>query len=101
MAPTRHHHTHARHPQGTARARQRIAAQQAAQQRAQARRPWRISIAAAAAVLAILAGFAAVKLTSGTAAAARESPAPHNVVRQVTTVRRLSWRGCAAAAPSP
>ena len=86
MAPTRHNHTHAGRSQGTVRARQQSAAQRAAQQRAQARRPWLISIAAVGAVLAILAGFAAVKLTSGTAAAARESPAPHNVVSQVTTV---------------
>jgi hypothetical protein len=68
------------------RARQRIAAQRAAQQRAQARRRWLVSIAAVGAVLAILVGFVAVKLTSGTAAAASESPAPQGVVSQVTTV---------------
>jgi Domain of unknown function (DUF929) len=86
VARSRHHDIHARRPQGAAPARQRIAAQRAAQQRAQARRPWLISVAAVGAVLAILAGFVAVKLTSGTAAAASESPAPHNVVSQVTTV---------------
>jgi hypothetical protein len=86
VAPTRHHDTHARHSPGTVRARQRIAAQRAAHQRAQARRPWLISIAAVGAVLAILVGFVAVKLTSGTAAAASESPASQNVVSQVTTV---------------
>jgi hypothetical protein len=43
-------------------------------------------IAAAGAVLAIVAGFAAVKLSAGTAAAASESPAPQNLVSQVTTV---------------
>jgi hypothetical protein len=86
VAPTRHHHNDAGRSQGTVRARRRIAAQLAAQERAQARRPWLISIAAVGAVLAILAGFVAVKLTSGTAAAAREAPAPHNVVSQVTTV---------------
>ena len=42
--------------------------------------------AAAGAVLAIVAGFAAVKLNAGTAAAARESPAPQSLVSQVTTV---------------
>ena len=43
-------------------------------------------IAAAGAVLAIVVGFVAVKLTTGTAAAASESPAPQSVVSQVTTV---------------
>ena len=37
-------------------------------------------------MLAILVGFVAVKLTSGTAAAASEAPAPQGVVSQVTTV---------------
>jgi uncharacterized protein DUF929 len=86
VARTRHHDTHARRSQGTARARQRIAAQRAAQQRAQARRPWLISIAAVGAVLAILAGFVAVKLSSGALPAASESAAPQFVVSQVTTV---------------
>ena len=86
MARTRHHDTHPRRPQGTVRARQRIAAQRAAQQRAQARRRRLASIAAVGAVLAIVVGFVAVKLTSGTAAAASEAPAPQNVVSQVTTV---------------
>src|SRR5690348_581097 len=86
VARTRHHDTHPRRAQGTVPARQRIAAERAAQQRVQARRRWLISTAAAGAVLAIVAGFVAVKLTSGTAAAASESPAPQNVVSQVTTV---------------
>ena len=43
-------------------------------------------ITAAGAVLAIVVGFVAVKLTTGTAAAASESPAPQSVVSQVTTV---------------
>jgi hypothetical protein len=86
VASTRHHDTHPRRSQGTVRARQRIAAQRAAQQRAPARRRWLAAIAAVGAVLAILAGLVAVKLTSGTAAAAREAPAPQNVARQVTTV---------------
>ena len=86
MASTRHRDTHPRRSQGTVRARQRIAAQRAAQQRAQARRRWLVSITAVGAVLAIVVGFVAIKLTSGTAAAASEAPAPQNVVSQVTTV---------------
>jgi hypothetical protein len=43
-------------------------------------------ISAAGAVLAIVAGFVAVKLNAGTAAAASESAAPQSVVSQVTTV---------------
>jgi hypothetical protein len=86
VARTRHRDTHARRSQGTVRAKEKIAAQRAAQQRAQARRRWLISVAAVGAVVAILAGFVAVKLTSGTAAAASESPAPQSVVSQVTTV---------------
>jgi hypothetical protein len=68
------------------RARQRIAAQRAAHQRAQARRRWLVSIAAVGAVLAIVVGLVAIKLASGTTAAASEAPAPQNVVSQVTTV---------------
>jgi hypothetical protein len=86
VARTRHQDTHPRRSQGTVQARQRIAAQRAAQQRAQARRRWLVSVAAVGAVLAIVVGFVAVKLTSGAAAAASESPAPQNVVSQVTTV---------------
>jgi hypothetical protein len=86
VASTRHRDTHPRRSQGTVRARQRIAAQRAAQQRAQARRRWLVSITAVGAVLAIVVGFVAVKLTSGTAAAASEASAPQNVVSQVTTV---------------
>jgi len=55
------------------------------EQRRRARRRL-VPIAAVGAVLAIVVGFLAVKLTSGTAAAARESPAPQNVVSQVTNV---------------
>ena len=111
MARTHHHDTHPRRSQGTVRARQRIAAQRAAQQRAQARRRWLASIAAVGAVLAIVVGFVAVKLTSGTAAAASEAPAPQNVVSQVTTVpaavlARVSGSGTVTAmqtvkAPGP
>src|SRR5579862_7743209 len=86
VASTRHHDTHPRRSQGTVQARQRIAAQRAAHQRAQARRRWLVSIAAVGAVLAIAVGFVAVKLTSGTAAAASEAPAPQNVVSQVTMI---------------
>ena len=86
MASSRRNHTHARRSQGPVRARQRIAAERAAQQRAQERRRWLASTAGVGAVLAIVVGFVAIKLASGTAAAASESPAPHNVVSQVTTV---------------
>jgi hypothetical protein len=86
VASSRRNHTHARRSQGPVRARQRIATQRAAQQRAQARRQWLVSIAAVGAVLAIVVGFVAIKLASGTAAAASEAPAPQNVVSQVTTV---------------
>ena len=111
MARTRHQDTRARRSQGPVRARQRIAAQRAAQQRAQARRRWLASIAAVGAVLAIVVGFVAVKLTSGTASAASEAPAPQNVVSQVTTVpaavlARVSGSGTVTAmqtvkAPGP
>jgi hypothetical protein len=86
VASTRHNGTHPRRSPGTARARRRIAAQRAARQRAQARRRWLVSIAAVGAVLAIVVGFAAIKLTSGTAMATRESPAPQGVVSRVTMV---------------
>jgi hypothetical protein len=86
VAGTRHKDPHPCRAPGTARARQRIATQHAAQQRAQARRQWLASIAAAGAVVAIVVGFVAVKLTSGAAAAVSESPATHAVVNQVTTV---------------
>jgi Domain of unknown function (DUF929) len=86
MAGTRNKDHHPRRPPGTARARQRIAAQRATQQRAQARRRWLASTAAVGAVLAVVVGFVALKLTSGAAAAASESPATHAVVSQVTTV---------------
>lgn len=86
MAGTRHNDTRPRRSPGTARARRRIAAQRAERQRAQARRRWLVSITAVGAVLAIVVGFAAIKLTSGAATAARESPAPPGIVSQVTTV---------------
>ena len=86
MARTRRHDTHARRSQGTVQARAKIAGQRAAHQAARARRRWLASIAAVGVVLATVMGFVAIKLTSSTAAAASESPAPQSVVSQVTTV---------------
>jgi len=70
------------------RARERIAAERAAQKRAEARRRLLVPIAAVTAVLAIIGALVAVKLSSGpaSAATASESPASSAVVRQVTTV---------------
>lgn len=85
MASSRHN-AHPRRSQATATARQRIAAQRAARRRAQARRRWLVAIAAVGAVLAIVVGFVAVKLTAGAPAAASESLAPSSVVSRVTTV---------------
>lgn len=70
------------------RARERIAAQRAAQKRAAARRRLLVPIASVTAVLAIVAALVAVKLSSApaTAATASESLASPAVVRQVTTV---------------
>jgi hypothetical protein len=69
-------------------ARERIAAQRAAQKRAAARRRLLVPIASVTAVLAIIAALVAVKLSSApaTAATASESLASPAVVRQVTTV---------------
>ena len=70
------------------RARERIAAERAAQRRVEARRRFLVSIAAVTAVLAFVGALFAVKLSSApaTAATASESPASSVVVRQVTTV---------------
>ena len=70
------------------RARERIAAERAAQKRAEARRRFLVPIAAVTAVLAIVGALVAVKLSSApaTAATASESLASSVVVRQVTTV---------------
>ena len=70
------------------RARERIAAERAAQKRAEARRRFLVPIAAVTAVLAIIGVLVAVKLSSGpaSAATASESLASSAVVRQVTTV---------------
>jgi hypothetical protein len=57
--------TRPRRSPGTARARQRIAAQRAARQRAQARRRWLVSIAAVGAVLAIVVGFGGRYILAG------------------------------------
>jgi Domain of unknown function (DUF929) len=86
VARTRHHDTHTRHSPGTGHARQRIAAQRAAQQRVLARRRLLVPMAAAGAVLAIVAGFVAVKLATGAATTASESLAPPSIVSLVTRV---------------
>jgi Domain of unknown function (DUF929) len=70
------------------RARERVAAERAAQKHAEARRRFLVPIAAVTAVLAIVGALFAVKLSSApaTAASASESPASPVVVRQVTAV---------------
>ena len=88
MANTRHDHAQRKppgRPQAKERARERIAGVRAAQKRAEARRRLWTPIASVAAVLAVLAGLIAVKLTSANRAPS-ESPAPSSVVSQVTTV---------------
>ena len=88
MANTRHDHAQRKppgRPQAKERARERIAGVRAAQKRAEARRRLWTPIASVAAVLAVLAGLVAVKLTSANPAPS-ESPAPSSVVSQVTTV---------------
>jgi Domain of unknown function (DUF929) len=76
-------------PQGPPRlrARERIAAERAAQQRAEARRRLLLPIGAVTAVLAIVVALVTVKLTSSpTRLVASESIAPTTIARQVTTV---------------
>jgi hypothetical protein len=69
------------------RARERIAAERAAQKRAEARRRLLLPIGAVTAVLAIVVALVTVKLTSTPARlVASESIAPATVTRQVTTV---------------
>jgi len=70
------------------RARERIAAERAAQKRAEARRRFLVPIAAVTAVLAIIGVLVAVKLSSGpaSAATASESLASSAVVRQVSSI---------------
>jgi Domain of unknown function (DUF929) len=88
VANTRHDHAQRKspgRPQAKERARERIAGVRAAQKRAEARRRLWTPIASVAAVLAVLAGLVAVKLTSANPAPS-ESPAPASVVSQVTTV---------------
>ncbi len=76
-----------RGPQPKMRARERIAAERAARQRAEARRRILVAIASITAVLAFVVALVAVKLTSTPARlVASESQAPPVVVRQVTTV---------------
>jgi Domain of unknown function (DUF929) len=69
------------------RARERIAAERAAQKRAEARRRLLLPIGAVTAVLAIVVALVTVKLTSTPVRlVASESSAPATVVQQVTTV---------------
>ena len=93
MAKTRHRHAPGksarpqRGPQARLSARERIAAERAARERAEARRRLLAPIAAVTAVLAIVVALVAVKLTSTPARlVASESPAASIVVRQVTSV---------------
>ena len=93
MPNTRHGHEAGKpaRPRGspaTIRARERIAAERAAQRRAGARRRFLLPIAAVTAVLAFAGALFAVKLSSApaTAATASQSPASSAVARQVTTV---------------
>ncbi len=76
-----------RGPQGKLRARERIAAEQAARKRAEARRRLLAAIAAVGAVLAVVVTLVTIKLTATPPRpVASESPASPVVVRQVTTV---------------
>jgi len=93
MAKTRHGHAggtsgrRQRGPQSNVSARERIAAERAARNRVEARRRLLTPIAAVTAVLAIVVGLVAVKLTLAPARlVASESPAASIVVRQVTSV---------------
>jgi hypothetical protein len=92
VAKTRHDHTKGkspgapRGPQAKLRARERIAAERAAQKRAAARRRLLVPIASVAAVLVIVVGLVVVKLTSANQPPAGESLAPSAVVSQVTTI---------------
>jgi hypothetical protein len=91
VAKTRQDHTKGkspgapRGPQAKLRARERIAAERAAQKRAAARRRLLVPIASVAAVLVIVVGLVVVKLTSASPAAG-DSLAPSTVVSQVTTI---------------
>jgi len=93
-----------RRPQDKLRARERIAAERAAQKRAEARRRLLVPTAAVTAVLALVVALVAVKLTSGSAIAG-ESPATAAVASQVTTVPAAVLTrvgaGRAATAPQP
>jgi hypothetical protein len=74
-------------PQAKLRARDRIAAQRAARQRAEARRRLLLAGSAITAVLAVVVALVAVKLTATPARpVASESPASAAVVRQVSSV---------------
>jgi hypothetical protein len=75
------------HTQGKPRARERIAAERAARQRAEARRRLRLALGAVTAVVATVATLVTLKLTATPAhPVASESAAPAAVARQVTSV---------------
>ena len=92
MASKQHSRSQGRPPvrtQGSSRlrARERIAAERAAQKRAEARRRLLLPIGVVTAVLAIVVALVTVKLTSSpTRLVASESIAPAAIARQVTTV---------------
>jgi hypothetical protein len=85
VAKTRQNRTQTRSSRSGVRARDRIAGERAARRRAQARRRFLVSTAAVGAVLAIVVGLVAVKLTAD-GAAAGETLAPQRVESQVSTV---------------
>ena len=85
-----------RGPQAKRRARERIAADRAAQKRAEARRRLLVPIASVAARRGDRRALVGVKLTSAPPAGG-ESVAPAAVVRQITTVRPRCWHGSTAA----
>ena len=101
MARNQHDHHNggvagrSRRPDHRQRARERIAAEQAARRRAEARRRLIAAVAAVAGVLAIVATLVAVNLTSPQAAGS-ESPAPAAVVSRVTTVPARLLSGVSA-----
>jgi hypothetical protein len=85
-------------PQAKARARERIAAERAARQRAEARRRLLVAIGAVTAVLAVVVALVAVKLTSAPARpVATESAASSAIVRQVSTVPAAVLTGMSPA----
>ena len=87
-----------RGPHAKTNARQRIAAERAARQRAVARLRFLAAISAVGTVLAVVLTLVVVKLTaSPVRAVASESPASATVVRQVTTVPDAVLTGVSAS----